>query len=124
MIGNAERASVPERVVRVEIPGPERIVEIPGPERIVEVPVEIIKLVEIPGPERIVNIIGPERIVEKTIEISGPERIVEKEVPVVDITAIRVEKQRVARLQKLNERLRIAVAILSILCIILGAKHG
>lgn len=46
-----------ERIVEVEVPGPERIVEVevPGPERVVEV--------EVPGPERIV-----ERVVEVEVD--------------------------------------------------------
>ena len=57
-----------EKIVRVEVPGPERVVEvqIPGPERIVE------KRVEVPGPERVVEVPGPPRIVEKRVEVPGP----------------------------------------------------
>ena len=60
-----------ERIVEIEVPGPERIVEVevPGPERVVE------RTIEIPGPERIV-----ERVVE--VEVPGPERIVERVVEV------------------------------------------
>ncbi|MEU6339333.1 protein phosphatase 2C domain-containing protein [Streptomyces sp. NPDC046977] len=50
-------AEVAERIVRVEVPGPERVVQVPGPERMVKV--------EIPGPERIVR-----------VEVPGPERVV------------------------------------------------
>ena len=60
----------PPQVIKVPVPGPERIVEVPGPERIVNVPVPV------PGPERIVEVPGPERVVE----VPGPERVVEKEV--------------------------------------------
>lgn len=60
-----------EKIVEVEVPGPERIVEVevPGPERVVE------RTIEVPGPERIV-----ERVVE--VEVPGPERIVERVVEV------------------------------------------
>jgi len=70
----------PERIVEVEVPGPERIVEVevPGPERVVEVEVEkIVEVIvhrDIEGPERIVEV---EKIVE--VEVPGPERIVEVE---------------------------------------------
>ena len=71
-----------EKIVEVEVPGPERIVEVevPGPERVVETTIEV------PGPERIVERVvevevpGPERIVEKIVE-----RVVEVEVDKVDI---------------------------------------
>ena len=58
-----------ERIVEVEVPGPERIVEVevPGPERVVE------RTIEVPGTivERVVEVEvpGPERIVERVVEV-------------------------------------------------------